>query len=153
MYHVWEREMATHSGVLVWRILWKEEPGGLLSIRSHRIRHDRSDLATAAAAACSMCAQSCPTLCNPRFLSKEFSRQECWSCYFPLQGVFPPQYLNPCLLRWQLDSLPQSHLESPMIFIVVCIWQFQPNSSHTLPYLPVTISLFSKSVNLFLFCE
>ena len=36
--------MATHSSILAWRILWTEEPGGLLSMRSHRVRHDRSDL-------------------------------------------------------------------------------------------------------------
>ena len=37
--------MATHSSILDWRILWTEEPGGLLSIGSHRVRHDWSDLA------------------------------------------------------------------------------------------------------------
>ena len=36
--------MTTHSSTLAWRILWTEEPGGLLSMRSHRVRHDRSDL-------------------------------------------------------------------------------------------------------------
>ena len=43
--------MATHSSVLAWRIPGTEEPGGLLSIGSHRVRHDWSDLAAAAAAA------------------------------------------------------------------------------------------------------
>ena len=37
--------MATHSSTLAWRIPWTEEPGGLLSIGSHRDQHDRSDLA------------------------------------------------------------------------------------------------------------
>ena len=36
--------MTTHSS-FVWRILWTEEPGGLLSIGSHRVGHDWSDLA------------------------------------------------------------------------------------------------------------
>ena len=40
-----EKEMVTHSGILAWRILWTEEPGGLLSIGSHRVRHYWSDLA------------------------------------------------------------------------------------------------------------
>ena len=31
-----EKEMAIHSSILVWRIPWTEEPGGLQSIRSHR---------------------------------------------------------------------------------------------------------------------
>ena len=44
-----EKEMATHSSILAWRIPGKEEPGGLLSMGSHRVRHDWSDLAAAAA--------------------------------------------------------------------------------------------------------
>ena len=39
-----EKEMATHSSILAWRILWTEEPGRLLSIGSHRVRHNWSDL-------------------------------------------------------------------------------------------------------------
>ena len=43
--------MATHSSVLAWRIPGMGEPGGLPSMGSHRVRHDWSDLAAAAAAA------------------------------------------------------------------------------------------------------
>ena len=39
-YHALEKEMATHSSVLAWRIPGTEEPGGLLSMGSHRVRHD-----------------------------------------------------------------------------------------------------------------
>ena len=39
------KEVAAHSNILAWRILWMEELGGLLSIGSHRVRHDRSNLA------------------------------------------------------------------------------------------------------------
>ena len=46
-----EKEMATHSSVLAWRIPGTGEPGGLPSMGSHRVRHDWSDLAAAAAAA------------------------------------------------------------------------------------------------------
>ena len=35
-----EKEMATHSSVLAWRIPGMGEPGGLLSMGSHRVRHD-----------------------------------------------------------------------------------------------------------------
>ena len=42
--------MATHSSVLAWRIPGTEEPSGLPSMGSHRVGHDRSDLAAAAAA-------------------------------------------------------------------------------------------------------
>ena len=42
--------MATHSSILAWRIPGMAGPGGLLSMGSHRVGHDRSDLAAAAAA-------------------------------------------------------------------------------------------------------
>ena len=42
--------MATHSSILAWRIPGTGEPDGLSSMGSHRVRHDRSDLAAAAAA-------------------------------------------------------------------------------------------------------
>ena len=35
-----EKEMATHSSTLPWRIPWTEEPGGLQSMGSHRVGHD-----------------------------------------------------------------------------------------------------------------
>ena len=35
-----EKEMATHSSILAWRIPWTEEPGGLQSTGSQRVRHD-----------------------------------------------------------------------------------------------------------------
>ena len=35
-----EKQMATHSSILVWRILWTEEPGGLQSMGSQTVRHD-----------------------------------------------------------------------------------------------------------------
>ena len=44
------KEMATHSSVHAWRIPGMGEPGGLLSMGLHRVRHDWSDLAAAAAA-------------------------------------------------------------------------------------------------------
>ena len=35
-----EKEMATHSSILAWRILWTEEPSGLQSMGSERVGHD-----------------------------------------------------------------------------------------------------------------
>ena len=35
-----EKEMATHSSILAWKISWTEEPGGLQSMRSQRVGHD-----------------------------------------------------------------------------------------------------------------
>ena len=47
MTTVLEKEMATHSSVLAWRIPGMGEPGELLSMGSHRVGHDWSDLAAA----------------------------------------------------------------------------------------------------------
>ena len=35
-----EKEMATHSSILAWKIPWTEEPDGLQSMGSQRVRHD-----------------------------------------------------------------------------------------------------------------
>ena len=48
-FHALEKEMATHSSVLAWRIPGTGEPGGLPSMGSHRVGHDWGDLAAAAA--------------------------------------------------------------------------------------------------------
>ena len=52
-FHALEKEMATHSSDLAWRIPGTGEPGGLPSMGSHRVGHDWSDLAAAAHIICS----------------------------------------------------------------------------------------------------
>jgi len=47
-FHALEKEMATHSSVLAWRIPGMGKPGGLPSMGSHRVGHDRSNTAAAA---------------------------------------------------------------------------------------------------------
>ena len=47
--HALEKEMATHSSIIAWRIPGTGEPGGLPSMGSHRVGHDWSNLAAAAA--------------------------------------------------------------------------------------------------------
>ena len=39
-FHALEKEMATHSSILAWNIPWTEEPGGLQSVGSQRVRQD-----------------------------------------------------------------------------------------------------------------
>ena len=39
-FHALKKEMATHSSVLAWRTRGMGEPGGLLSVGSHRVGHD-----------------------------------------------------------------------------------------------------------------
>ena len=60
-FHALEKEMATHSNVLAWRIPGTGKPRGLPSMGSHRVRHDWSDLAAAAACYC-----VCREYMNPR---------------------------------------------------------------------------------------
>ena len=40
LFHALEKEMATHSSILAWRIPGMGEPGGLPSMGSHRVGHD-----------------------------------------------------------------------------------------------------------------
>ena len=91
--HALEKEIATHSSILAWRIPGTEEPGGLPSMRLHRVGHDWSDLAAAAAAGQSECrsifeagklGQSCfQTSVTPR---KPRLR---W-CFHPSRPLLPP---------------------------------------------------------------
>ena len=53
-FHTLEKEMATHSNVLAWRIPGMGKPGWLPSMGSHGVGHSWSDLAAAAAAAASL---------------------------------------------------------------------------------------------------
>ena len=57
-----------------------------------------------------VCAQLCPTVCHPMDCSPPGSSVHAISqariveyCHFLLQGIFPAQELNPCLLHWQTD--------------------------------------------------
>ena len=54
-FHALEKEMATHSSFLAWRIPGTVEPGGLLSVGSHRVGHDCSDLAAAVFYSINLC--------------------------------------------------------------------------------------------------
>ena len=82
-FHALEKEMATHSSVLALRIPGMGEPDGLPSMGSHRVGHDWSDLAAAAAAF------QAP-------LPMEFPRQEYWSGLpFPSPGDLPDPGIKP----------------------------------------------------------
>ena len=94
----------THSSVLAWRIPGTAEPGGLPSMGLHRVGHDWSDLA-AAAAIYSETYSSC-SVAHQAPLSMEFSRQEYWSgLSFPTAGDLPHPGIEPhvsCIGRWIL---------------------------------------------------
>ena len=88
-FHALEKEMATHSSVLAWRIPGMGEPGGLPSTGSHRVGHDWSDLAAANSGNGS---SNLPVNWHPFF--------------GPIQGDWSQEYwgngnhLLPCLRTW-----------------------------------------------------
>ena len=65
-FHALEKEMATHSSILAWRIPGVGEPHGLPPMGSHSVGHDWSDLAAAAAAMC-VCQSPFPSSSHPTF--------------------------------------------------------------------------------------
>ena len=118
-FHALEKEMATHSSVLVWRIPGTGEPGGLPSLGSHRVGHDWSDLA--AAAACIRHSSKCLiqiTLFNEvdttnlHFIEKEMSSEhvrKLWQATQPMssRARIAMQASLPLKLRFLTTSLSQ----------------------------------------------
>ena len=97
-FHALKKEMAIHSSVLAWRIPGMAEPGGLPSMGLHRVGHDWSDLAVAAAAVWSEVKSlsrvqlfATPwTVAYRAPPSMGFSRHEHWSGLpFPSPGELP----------------------------------------------------------------
>ena len=112
--------MATHSSVLAWRTPGAGEPGGLPSMGSHRVRHDWSDLAAAAAAT---------DLVSPFYLPVIFSLKNCihllglscnwWQCRSS-DSSEPSEYCSlgksSGLMRiWQQDTSASSFSWAEMV--------------------------------------
>ena len=106
--------MATHSSVLAWKIPQMGEPGGLPSVGSHRVGHNWSDLAAAAAEVfansqilchgflftnfcCCSVTQSRPTLCDP---------MDCSTPGFPVHHQLPK--LIQTHVQWVSDAIQPS---------------------------------------------
>ena len=84
-FHALEKEMATHSSVLAWRIPGMAEPGGLPSLGSHRVGHDWSDLtATAAERSKDQGIQSHKRLFGDTEDVHHSNQREWWKLYFIL---------------------------------------------------------------------
>ena len=123
-----EKEMATHSSILAWRIPWTEEPGGLQSTGLQIVGHDwatkrkgYSETRNLVCDAHEKWKLISSVLSDPMdYQSMEFSRPEYWSRWPSLlQGIFPSQELN-LGLNWtslQVDSLPLSHKGSPVMLM------------------------------------
>ena len=112
--------MATHFTALAWRIPGVGEPGGLLSMGSHRVGHDWSDLAAVAAGYTVYTVLSHVQLCMTPGTVAHRAPLSMWipqarilewvACHSLLQGIFPSQGWNPSLLhcRWMLYLLSHS---------------------------------------------
>ena len=99
-------------------------------------------------------------------LSMGFPRQEYWSGFpFPSPGIFLTQGSNPCLLHWQVDSLPLSHQGSPLCNrpytksgqdqsgFFQCSVQINNKAQHFLPclkYLYQTAFIFTIKLQMFI---
>ena len=99
-FHALEKEMATHSSILAWRIPGMGEPGGLLSMGSHRVGHDWSNLAAAPAAT-----QYCKMIIlpTPQKKGKErnnFSHRSAPGFYLCYASICNFNCISPC------DSVP-----------------------------------------------
>ena len=125
-FHALEKEIATHSSVLAWRIPGTGEPGGLPSMGSHRVRHDWSDLAAAAYLTLFDPMDSSP----PAPLSMEYSRAESWSGYpFPYPGDLPKPGIelgspelqaDYCLSYWGSPISPYQFLKNVLMREELC---------------------------------
>ena len=73
--------MATHSSVLAWRIPWMEKPGRLQSMGSHRVGHNWSDLAAAAASAYLRLLIFLPAILIPACASSSLAFHMMYSAY------------------------------------------------------------------------
>ena len=114
-FHALEKKMATHSSVLAWRIPGMGEPGELPSIGSHRVGHNWSDLAAAAAAAMKLWPK-----CSCNFLgSSVCARRLFWQYYFyhtmDYGCSFPKWWLGE-FAKCQRNGSPLQYscLENPM---------------------------------------
>ena len=91
-FHALEKDMATHSSVLAWRIPGIGEPGGLLSVGSHRVRHDWSNLAAAAFLPWLVLTFSCGLVVTRRALRHNWRFHNCPVIYW--QSTSPKHHLE-----------------------------------------------------------
>ena len=106
-FHALEKEMATHSSVLAWRIPGTAEPGELPSMGSHGVGHDWSDLAAAAAEVLSWVIWV-PTLLSEVFLSSS-SSPSFSSSYSPLLLPKKELLIHPYSLNLHTHTKTQAH--------------------------------------------
>ena len=136
--------MATHSSVLAWKITGTGEPGGLLSMGSHRVGHDWSDLAVAALLIGSTAFKSLQLFMtlwdlmdyNPPGSSVHGILQARileWVAMPSSRGIFPTQGSNQCHLcplHWQAGSLPLTPPGKPFKSSTECKFMKKKINTH-----------------------
>ena len=147
--------MATHSGVLAWRIPGTAEPGGLPSLGSHRVGHDWNDLAAAAAAAAASAVSSsqCPApVCLFLSLSLLATTNLLYTCEDSTYFLFPflnDYFLNYFLLKYIwcaiLYELQTYNIVQPVL-LSICYVLGSMLSIHCLCHIlfPVYVPNFAK---------
>ena len=132
-FHALEKEMATHSSVLAWRILGTGEPGGLPSMGSHRVRHDWSNLAAAAASvfSCKMLIawlwKSRQTGTCPSYVTRTQEVGGCWPWFSALQcgswylchSLCPSFRISGFLLQFLLWVPVESRKKGGFIYLLI----------------------------------
>ena len=114
-FHALEKEMATHSGVLAWRIPGTGEPGGLPPTGSHRVGHDWSDLVSVSRLTESLmwltsyCEASCLSVSNP-VQKTQFRIWFQWDWFLKVAGskqfcFFRAPVHLPCKCGWHVEVL------------------------------------------------
>ena len=126
-FHALEKEMATHSSVLAWRIPGTGEPGGLLSMGLHRVGHDWSDAAAAAAAA----AESfhvCTHISQPRWI---LLKRPMGKTSLDMTPLWPPRSLFCVCMAGKVSWLWEQEIchlcrvqPPPLIALLFLSWSF-----------------------------
>ena len=124
--------MATHSSVLAWRIPWTEEPGGLQSMGSHRVGHNWSDLA--AAAACSHSREYSDVHSYRNILKREHSQT--WKACLHVISLTS--------LHSHLNSHKNTHILMGLHTDTVANLHPLPPTSHTHSYMDMLSHLFNR---------
>ena len=146
--------MATHSSALAWKIPWMAEPGGLLSMGSHRVGHDWSDLAAAAAplsmwyrlAIIMIIILLVSSHSVPKLISLYYS--ECFWVFWNLLLCFLFTFLPPfCSYLWVIVSTCANVAFVPELMLLMQwkLWQLEVRPGlHVLKF--ITSSRFAHSV-------
>ena len=117
-----EKEMATHSSILAWRIPWTKEPGGLYSPLGHRVGHDW-------VISLSFSFTTTPWTVGQAPLSMWFSREEYWNgLSFPSPENLPYPGIKPiisCNGRWTLYHLATCEALGNVYYVINKFWMWK----------------------------